>query len=806
MRRQPLRDRLRSAVARGDWPLWADFEIDKVGIPQLLVQEIDARLQQRRCCVLEGAEGRGKTSLARYIGYRAARDGKAVYHVDAADPDGDTSEQIANFIALADHSAPLYVVENVSELESEDDLLRLGAAARASVLSQFLFLFRSAGQPPTVDYVVPLVDSLGLEAVDVKVSVKPAPDLIQSIVDKHINSHARKNLTVPSASNIEEIAKRCRQNLRVLSAYLDAWDGGSLLDVDEGRMLRNFFERRFAEIEAVYHLPLVGISTVAQFGVAAPGRVFGLNQAQELARQGWLTQRYYGLEEYFSPAHATDAAITVRAWALVRGGSVESLTLDGLRRFLTASPAFSGVGLLFTRILNRKKLLHALAAEDAVQRALLEDFRLQLDEAPLSFAKKRIEATEGTALEHVMAKATLKRGSAWFLARVRDADEVEASWALRYFGTLDPGLRRKVNASLSSNDWVAIWLRLPLPKLIRFIWRYADESDVHEHTEQARTALRQLSEDADLPSRIQALSLELVGKLLLVTRKLDESAYLRIGRCVADSLKLSGSSETVRLTLILKELAAGSDKTIPAKLVDMVLREVPFAAFEREVSGRGIAFTLVTATYAMREGLLQATPRDLLVSTASSNVILFEQWDAQALQAFLWAGAQIDAPVVRQWARRLGEKGFASAASRTDRPMEVFYLIWNLWQVDEGLCITVAGGLWGALADQGAQGGVEVQTLPLLGLCAWIVPEGLGQMKLPRPRVAAKELLQQEHVAATLFAWRAYVALDAQQAQEFGSLVKLQADAFRDKIESLPMLRGKDVLLSFLRELETPQR
>lgn len=799
MRRQTLQERLQNVLLKGDWPTWEDLKDDRVAIPGSLVEDAEQRLDRYRCCILDGAEGRGKTSLARYVGYRAAKENKPVYHIDAADQSGHSAEQISTFISSADYSAPLYIVENLSEIASANDLRLLASAASSAQRSQFLFAFRRAGQSPGVDEVAQLLDRLGLDPADVMLAIQPGPDRISLIVDKHIKLHRDRALSQPSDVDIDEIAKRCGRNLRVLRAYLDAWDSGPLLGVDEEKMLRISFQQRFGMIDPRCHLALVGISGVAQFGVAAPGPVFGLSEARDLARQGWLGQRYFGLDEYFMPAHSTDAAINVRAWALVHNRPAEDVTKEALQRYLAVIPAYEGVGLLLVRLSKSVRILRSVLSDDNVSHALRHDFRSALDKAPLSFVWNRIEASKGTALERDLAHEVVRRGSSWLLTRMREADQEEASWALNYFRNLDPNLTREVSGALTADDWIAIWLRLPLARLVKFMWRYADEPGVHEHTEQARLALRQLSETEGLGAKIRTLSLELVGKLLLEARKLDESAHLRIGRCVVDSLALSASSDTLKLTLILKELRSLPDKTIHAKLLARVLREVPFEAFVRDVSGQGVALTLVDAASAARQGLLQqVTLSDLLVKTVSSDVTWFERWSAVAVQAFLWAGVQIGSDLVRQWARRLGFKSFTNILVGAQKPKEVFYGLWNLWLVDQALCGRVATGVQEAMATNQAQWQLTVDMLPLLGLLAWLIPGALATMSLPRPEAVAGGLLQQGQAAPALFAWCCYSAVDAQQGREFAKHAWPHIASLREKIQALPVESGREVLLSLL--------
>ena len=52
-----------------DWPTLDDFKKDRVFLDKELIEKVESLLQKNRIGLLRGAEGRGKTVIARTIGF-----------------------------------------------------------------------------------------------------------------------------------------------------------------------------------------------------------------------------------------------------------------------------------------------------------------------------------------------------------------------------------------------------------------------------------------------------------------------------------------------------------------------------------------------------------------------------------------------------------------------------------------------------------------------------------------------------------------------------------------------------------------
>ena len=68
---------------RKGWPTMDDFQHTRVFLDNDLITQVEDLIQENKICLIKGAEGRGKTVLARTVGLNKYNGKWRVYFIDA---------------------------------------------------------------------------------------------------------------------------------------------------------------------------------------------------------------------------------------------------------------------------------------------------------------------------------------------------------------------------------------------------------------------------------------------------------------------------------------------------------------------------------------------------------------------------------------------------------------------------------------------------------------------------------------------------------------------------------------------------
>jgi len=772
MRREYLEARLARQLASGDWPALRDLQQGRVAVEPSTLAAMEDKLRSARHCFVTAPEGRGKTTLVRFLGYQRVKEGRTVVHYDLSEPGGDSLDQVCETIRALDHTHPVYVFENLQEVDDAGGLNQLLSTAGSTCNSLFVWTTRDvAGR--WLNHLQLVVGGREIPANAVEVRLRPSRDTIRRIVADHILTTTANRLVVPSDSELDDILDRVGGNLRILAAYLDAWVEGPFASIPEEGMLRATYARRIAPFRSDLRLTLVRLSAINQFGIAALGTAFDPGCAEELEASGLLGSLQILLDVYYVSAHSSDARVNVRAWAFANSQDDSVITLDVLRHYLSREPLPWGYRLLFQRLRSQGTLLTQLLHDEGVRPAFVHSFEQALDAAPVTFVRNTVAiATDSPQATAAIVRVTKSKGAAFWTSKLRaGADRDEAEWTLKFLAEQDEALSKAVRDNLSSEDWKQIWLRLPLPKLIRFLYRYADQPLVHAHTRQARAVLEELPNGPQFRERLGHLSYELVGKLLLICRKLSVTSLPAVGLWASEDLDLTDCQEPVKLTLIMKELWDAGEVEPHNRLLARVIRSVPGDIYSADPSGRSISFLLLHLARAVSSDPMMASQARtyLEVSLPLHVAEKAATWNPETFSYVLAHGSLVDARLTKRWLDAVPDAGIEKLVIQSTA-RAAFFVLLQVWQLDDVRGRVVTESCLAHLSAKYWLPGtvVDADGLPLLGLYATLLGSTVDVL-LPDPRAAAAALVERPIPSALVFALAAYGVVARQQADYFAT-------------------------------------
>lgn len=318
--------------------------------------------------------------------------------------------------------------------------------------------------------------------------------------------------------------------------------------------------------------------------------------------------------------------------------------------------------------------------------------------------------------------------------------------------------------------------------------------------------LAQLIAKPDFQHRLNRLSLEFVGRLILVTAKLGSPGLQPLSRAIAKNLPLrsddrpSAENEATfeKLSIILSQLAEAGQTTERDLLLVRILETFQIDEFLGERSGKGLAYVLhhlQLAQQAWERSRSASFVRDLLRHDLSK---VASQWEPQALERFLWACWRINPDETARWFEEVGVVVVASVLERADT-VRAWWILWNALAINPAEARRslrrARTRLTTLLTSAGPAG------LPLVGLGHWL-GENLSWDDWPEPSTAAAELIREGSTASRrrppassriLLSLVGYASRDRASAAEF----------FRLVMEGLMDLQASGVLQSSPEEFLT---
>lgn len=261
------------------WPTKEDLAPDRIHIDQKAYSDIHFLLQNYRLCLLEGAERRGKTTLARFVGSSYADDWY-VAQVDVTRVE-DTND-IIPFITMLEKSQDvprtLFIIEDC-HMKPEITRAILRAAERSREAS-FLFTMRIPRPGTSIELDDPFDNSVIREqgwVVCLEENDETICSNITGITEKFLKLREsdlwfKSSQAAPTPDDYGYLVRQTDGNKRLLKYYLEAWanlkdPGLSISNVNRRLILDQFHKERVGGLTEVQLEVLLLMSVLAQFEV-----------------------------------------------------------------------------------------------------------------------------------------------------------------------------------------------------------------------------------------------------------------------------------------------------------------------------------------------------------------------------------------------------------------------------------------------------------------------------------------------------------------------------------------------------------
>ncbi|MBI2472580.1 MAG: hypothetical protein HYV59_15305 [Planctomycetes bacterium] len=326
-----------------------------------LIKKIEELLDKNRICIIRSAEGRGKTVLARLVGFERQEKNWDVFIIEASESKNNI-ESICNTIChVGDKKRTLFIIENAHT--SDKIPSEFVETANKSQKASFIFTARKIFSEETSDddFGNPFEEWIGNGwCVDLSPDLKTICNIIENFT---IEKNRKYTLSPEDELWIKKEFGNEMPNLRRLRFYLEAWNSkgnAPLSSIKREDILENVYKNYIEPlIDPNRKEMLIKVAAVFQFDVNFSGKNFDRNLLEELCNNGVITF----LQGYFYRLqHSTDAAYIIEAEAVLREGKDPVvLTLSNLKNYLREWPE------------NYFELLRALSRNDNILSTIFED-------------------------------------------------------------------------------------------------------------------------------------------------------------------------------------------------------------------------------------------------------------------------------------------------------------------------------------------------------------------------------------------------------------------------------------------------
>ena len=356
------------------WPTFDEFEKEHVFLDNDLIEKAEKLLHDHKRCLIRGAEGRGKTVLARIIAYNKYKKWK-IRFIDVSRIKEEYIEYIHNQIKQVDEKKTLFIVENCHVSLDNITPYLIENTTRECQNASFIFILRK---------IVPAKKGFFIKNPFEKweengwyVDTNPTYDTVLSITNKFISINnlnyfltKQDELWIQNTieSNINQIGIA---NLRRLRWYLETWKEkrGKLCEVKNNQVL----ERILIDINQYdFELQemLFKIAGVFQFDVDFDGIKYDRKILNDLAQTGIINVMsgyFYRLQ------HSTDAAYIIEAEAVLRRNEdIDIVTFNILKEHLKLRPRNYDYILKALYDNNNKNIMKKLFTDGEVYEAISE--------------------------------------------------------------------------------------------------------------------------------------------------------------------------------------------------------------------------------------------------------------------------------------------------------------------------------------------------------------------------------------------------------------------------------------------------
>lgn len=456
---------------RKGWPTFDALKNKWVYPEAEHINKIEKLMDEKRICLIRGAEGRGKTVLARLVGFKRQEEkGWYVFVIDVPESKSDI-DSICNTICSIEDNKTMFIIENAHT--SDEVSLKLFETVNKCQKVSFIFTARKIFSDETSD------GDIGNpfeEWIENGWYVDLSPDLktILEIINKF--ALEKKRDYTPSPEDESWIKKEFGGemfNLRRLRFYLEAWNDKSdvpLSSIKREDILSNIYKTyieplKYSNLQGM----LIKVAAVFQFDVNFSGENFDRNLLDGLCDNGvvtFLPGYFYRLQ------HSTDAAYIVEAEARLKAGKPpDDFTSQILKEYLREKPENYFELLRAVRRNDKKGILSVIFNDDKTYKIIsnmVEQDSIKAlstvigclfwscgKEKGLEFWKQYKESygfspeEQKKELQNTLNKATLSE--IWFLLFfIKKLNIKEGDWLLNEILDADVLIQKAKDTSLST--------------------------------------------------------------------------------------------------------------------------------------------------------------------------------------------------------------------------------------------------------------------------------------------------------------------------------------------------------------------
>ncbi|TFH40874.1 MAG: hypothetical protein E4G94_08850, partial [ANME-2 cluster archaeon] len=303
-------------VMNKDWPTFDDFEKEHIFLDNELIEKVENLLHDHKRCLIKGAEGRGKTVLARIIAYNKHKEKWKIRFINISQNKEEDIDFINKGIERVDEKKTLFIVENCHASLDKITPNLIEFTTRECKNASFIFILRKIS-PAKKDFFIENPFEKW-EENGWYVDTNPSYNTILGIIKKFISiNNLNYSLTKQDELWIQNIIEsKINQigvaNLRRLRWYLETWKEkrGNLCEVENDHVLEKIIKDINNQYDPELQKMLFKISGVFQFDVDFDGNKYDINILNNLAQTGIITVMsgyFYRLQ------HSTDAAYIIEA-------------------------------------------------------------------------------------------------------------------------------------------------------------------------------------------------------------------------------------------------------------------------------------------------------------------------------------------------------------------------------------------------------------------------------------------------------------------------------------------------------------
>ena len=321
------------------WPTFDDFKHGRVFIEGNLVKRVEVLLNEHRCCLIRGAEGRGKTVLVRVVANnRPIEEKERISFFDVRESRNEPIDQIYKQFEAAVRESPEKTLVIVENTHTSFDEITPKLVEFANKHREASFIFTSRKILPEDEQF--LVENPFKEWEEKKwcVDLEPGLEVAHGIIKIFIS--AEKRDYSPTEQDVRWITNDFEEgtiNLRRLKWYLETWKekGGRLSSVKKEEVLRKVLtEFMLKELNPEFSRVLLEVAGIFQFDVNFYGKDYDNAILTELVGRGLI-----GVEgDYYRLQHTSDAAYIMEAEAFRVKKEPAIVTTEILKEYLQRKP------------------------------------------------------------------------------------------------------------------------------------------------------------------------------------------------------------------------------------------------------------------------------------------------------------------------------------------------------------------------------------------------------------------------------------------------------------------------------------